>query len=148
MFQSLCVEENSVGLLMFKSISRKLISYNFAPGGYFQIRRSVGGGGLDLTSSLEAKFGARSDQVHQISGKILGSSVTTRRKSWVPILGSYLKFRGQNLGYLPFMFLEAKFVAPARISDAKFGGKTPRPANMEVPPGILQVVYMAHSLFS
>ena len=25
-----------------------------------------GGGGLDLTSSLEAKFGARSGQVHQI----------------------------------------------------------------------------------
>ena len=36
------------------------------PGGYFHIRRS---GGLDLTSSLEAKFGARSGQVHQIRGK-------------------------------------------------------------------------------
>ena len=35
-------------------------------GGYFQIRRS---GGLDLTSSLEAKFGVRSGQVHQIRGK-------------------------------------------------------------------------------
>ena len=39
----------------------------FNPRGYFQIRRS---GGLDLTSSLEAKFGARSGQVHQIRGKI------------------------------------------------------------------------------
>ena len=29
-----------------------------------------GGGGLDLTSSLEAKFGARFSQVHQIKGKI------------------------------------------------------------------------------
>ena len=29
-----------------------------------------GGGGLDLTSSLEAKFGARSGQVHKIRGKI------------------------------------------------------------------------------
>ena len=38
-----------------------------ARGGYFQIRRS---GGLDLTSSLEAKFGARSGQVHKIRGKI------------------------------------------------------------------------------
>ena len=103
---------------------------------------------MDLTSSLEAKFGARSDQVHQISGKILGSSVTTRRKSWVPILGSYLKFRGQNLGYLPFMFLEAKFVAPTRISDAKFGGKIPRPANMEVPPGIFaSCVHGTQSVF-
>ena len=27
------------------------------------------GGGLDLTSSLEAKFGARSGQVHQTRGK-------------------------------------------------------------------------------
>ena len=40
------------------------------PGGYFQIRRSGGGGGLDLTSSLKAKFGARSGQVHKIRGKI------------------------------------------------------------------------------
>ena len=105
---------------------------------------------MDLTSSLEAKFGVRSDQVHQISGKILGSSITTRRKSWekVPILGSYLKFRGQDLGYLPFMFLEAKFVAPTRISDAKFGGKTPRPANMEVPPGIFaSCVHGTQSVF-
>ena len=37
-------------------------------GGYFQIRRS---GGLDLTPSLEANFGARSSQVHQIRGKTL-----------------------------------------------------------------------------
>ena len=35
--------------------------------GYFQIRWS---GGLDLTSSLEAKFGAMSGQVHQLRGKI------------------------------------------------------------------------------
>ena len=34
-------------------------------------------------------------------GTNLGSCVTTRRKSWerVPILGSYLKLKGQNLGY-------------------------------------------------
>ena len=68
--------------------------------------------------------------------KNLGSSVTKRRKSWetVPILGSYLKFRGQNLGYLSFMFLEAKFGAPTRISEAKFGAKPPRPPDMKVPP--------------
>ena len=29
-----------------------------------------GGGGLDLTSSLEAKFGVRSGQVHQIRGNV------------------------------------------------------------------------------
>ena len=35
-------------------------------GGYFHIKRA---GGLDLTSSLEAEFGARSGQVHQTRGK-------------------------------------------------------------------------------
>ena len=56
--------------------------------------------------------------------KNLGSSVTKRRKSWekVPILG---KFRGQNLGYLSFIFLESKFGALTRISEAKFGAKPP-----------------------
>ena len=57
----------------------------------------------------------------------MGSSVTTRRKSWekIPVLGSYLKFRGQNLGYLSLIFLEAKFRAPTRISEANFGDKPP-----------------------
>ena len=36
------------------------------PGGYLHIKRS---GGLDLISILEANFGARSGQVHQIRGK-------------------------------------------------------------------------------
>ena len=59
--------------------------------------------------------------------KNLGSSVTTRPKSWgkVPILGSYLKFTGQNLGYLSLIFLDAKFGAPTRISEANFGAKPP-----------------------
>ena len=52
------------------------------PGGYFQIRRS---GGLDLTSSLEAKFGARSGQVHQI-----------RRK-----FGNFCHHKTQKLGKSP-----------------------------------------------
>ena len=39
-----------------------------APGGT-SILGGRGGGGLDLTSSLEAKFGTRSGQVHQIRGK-------------------------------------------------------------------------------
>ena len=97
------------------------------------------GGGLDLTSSLEAKFGARSGKVHQMK-KNMGSSVTTRRKSWekVPILGSYLKFRGQNLGYLSLIFLEANFGTPTRISEANFGAKPPpRPPYMEVTSGLL-----------
>ena len=34
--------------------------------------QEVRGGGLDLASSLEAKFGAKFSQVHQIRGKIWG----------------------------------------------------------------------------
>ena len=83
---------------------------------------------MDLTSSLEAKFGARSGQVHQISGKtwevLLPQDAKVGKK--IPILGSYLKFRGQNLGYsLSLIFLEAKFGAPTRISEANFGAKPP-----------------------
>ena len=87
-------------------------------------------------SSLEAKFGARSQSSSPSKRKNLGSSVTTRRKSWgkIPILGSYLKFRGQNLGYFSPIFLEAKFGDPTRISEANFGpSPPPRPPNMEVP---------------
>ena len=70
--------------------------------------------------------------------KNLGRSVTTRRKSWekVPILGSYLKFRGQNLGYLSFMFLGANFGAPTRISKAKFGAKPSDLLIWKFPPGL------------
>ena len=46
----------------------------------------------------------------------------------VPILGSYLKFKGQNLGYLSPVFLEAKF------------GTTSWPPNMEVTPGFSLVL--------
>ena len=67
----------------------------------------------------------------------MGSSVTIRRKSWGknPNFGAYLKVRGQNLGYLSPIFLEEKVGTPARISEANFVAKPPRPPNMEVPPG-------------
>ena len=51
---------------LFTELSQPVVR-PIVQGGYFQIRRS---GGLDLTSSLEAKFGARSGQVHKIRGKI------------------------------------------------------------------------------
>ena len=38
------------------------------------------------------------------------------------------------MGYLSLIFLEAKFGAPARISEANFGAKPPRPPDMEVFP--------------
>ena len=53
--------------------------------------------------------------------------VITRRISWgkIAILESNLKFRGQNLGYLSPTFLEAKFGAPTKISEANFRAKLP-----------------------
>ena len=52
--------------LRLHEISAVRVHLNRIPGGYLQITRS---GVLDFTSSLEAKFWARSGQVHQIRGK-------------------------------------------------------------------------------
>ena len=70
-----------------------------------------------MASSLEAKFGARFSQVHQIRGKIWGVLLLQQAKiekesQFGGHLGLYLKFKGQNLGYLSPIFLEAKFGAP------------------------------------
>ena len=87
---------------------------------------------MDLTSSLEAKFGARSSQVHQIRGKtwevllLQGAKVGKESQFWGH-LGLYLNFKGQTLGYLSPTFLEAKFGTPTRISEANFGAKPPPP---------------------
>ena len=88
--------------------------------GYFHIRRS-GGLGPDIRQNLGQNLG----QLHKIRG-----SVTARCKSWerITILGHlwlYLKFKGQNLGYLSPIFLKAKFGAPTRISKSNFGAKPP-----------------------
>ena len=95
-------------------------------------------GGLGPHIRFGGKIWGKVRPSSQNKRKNLESPVTERRKSWekVPILGSYLKFRGQNLGYLSFIFLEAKFGAPTRISEAKFGSNPPpppRPPDMEVP---------------
>ena len=91
------------------------------PGGYFHIRRSGGGGGrgggLDLASSSEAKFAARFSQVHQIRGKIWGFLLLQDAKigkdsQFRGHLQLYLKLKGQNLGCLSPIFLEAKFGVP------------------------------------
>ena len=68
-------------------------------------------------SSLEAKFGARFSQVHQIRGKIRGvlllqDAKTGKESQFWRHLELYLKFKGQNLRYLSHIFLEAKFGAP------------------------------------
>ena len=82
-------------------------------------------GGLGPHIKFGGKIWAKVRSSSPSKRKNLGSSVTTRRKSWgkVPFLGSYLKFRGQNLGYLSLIFSEAKFGAPTRISEANFGAK-------------------------
>ena len=103
------------------------------------------GGGLGPHIKFGGKIWGKVRPSSQSKRKNLGSSVTKRRKSWekVPILGSYLKFRGQNLGYLSFIFLEAKYGAPTRISEVKFGAKPPRPPNMEVPPWVWEMLILS-----
>ena len=69
---------------------------------------------MDLTSSLEAKFGARFSQVHQVRGEIwevlLPQDAEVGKESqFGGHLGLHLKFKGQILGYLSPIFLEAKF---------------------------------------
>ena len=87
------------------------------PGGYFHIRRLGGGGGLDLVSRSEAKFGARFSQLHQIRGKIwevllIQHAKIGKESQFWGHLGLYMKFKRQNLGYLSPIFLETKFGAP------------------------------------
>ena len=82
--------------------------------GYFHIR---GRGSLDLASSLEAKFGARFSQVHQIIGKIWGVLLLQDAK-----IGKESQFWGAfrviseiqraKFGVSVTIFLEAKFWAP------------------------------------
>ena len=104
--------------------------------------QEVGGGGgvgdLYLASSLEAKFGARFSQVHQIRRKIWGvlllqdAKIGKESQFWGH-LGLYLKFKGQNLGYLSPIFLEAKIWGSDMNFRGKIWGQAPRPPYMEVP---------------
>ena len=59
--------------------------------------------------------------------KYLGSSVTTRRKSWEknPDVGVKSEIQRAKLRYLSSIFLEAKFGALTIISEANFGAKPP-----------------------
>ena len=118
--------------------------------GYFQIRRS---GGLGPHIKFGGKIWGKVRPSSPNKRKNLGRSVTTRCKSRekVPILGSYLKFRGQNLGYLSFIFLEAKFWGSNKNFRGKIWGQAPRPPYMEVPPPpgkvIPNVCYISLNMF-
>ena len=97
-------------------------------------------GGLDLTSSLEAKFGTRFSQVHQIRGKIwevlLPQDAKFGKESqfWGH-LGLYLKFKGQNLGYLSPIFLEAKLGLLPEFQRQNLGSSLPDLLIWKYPPG-------------
>ena len=104
-------------------------------GGYFHIRRS---GGLDRTwPQVWRQDWGKVQPRSPNKRKNLGSSGTSRGKNWdiIPILGSYLKFKGQNLGYLSPLILEAKFEALTRTLEKNFEDKPPpRSPDKEVPP--------------
>ena len=109
---------------------------------------------MDLASSLEAKFGVRSLNKRKSlgrSGTTRGKKwdITRDRESYIicldvtlnltreynadenswrsstQILGSYLKFKGQSLGYFSPICLVAKFGALTRISEANCVAKPP-----------------------
>ena len=69
-----------------------------------------GGGGLGPHIKFRGKIWGKVWPSSPNKRKNVRSSVTARRKSSekVPILVSYLKFRGQNLGYLSLIFFGGK----------------------------------------
>ena len=97
----------------------------FSQGGYFHIRLS--GGGLGPHIKFGGKIWGKVQPNSPNERKNLGGSVTIRHKSWgkIPILGSYLKFRGQNLGYLLPIFLEAEFGDPKEFQRQILGPSPP-----------------------
>ena len=95
------------------------------PREYFHIMRSGGGGLilLDLTSSLEAKLGARSSQVHQI-----------RAKTWEVLLPQDTKVRKES----QFWQRAKRGVLVTYISGCKlWGSDTNFRANFGPPPDLL-----------
>ena len=111
------------------------IQSEFTPRGCVLPNKEVRGA-CRLTSGLEAKFGVRSGQVHNIRGKIweVLSPKDTKVGKKYQFWGQYLKFRGQNLGYLSFIFLEANLGLQQEFQRQNLGPSPPRPPNMEVPP--------------
>ena len=101
-----------------------------AQGGRVLLDKEVGGGAWTSRQVWRQNLGqgpAKFIKYEEKFGKFCHHKKQKLRKD--PIWGSYLKFRGQNLGYLSFIFFEAKFGAKP----------PPRPHNMEVPPLGFQV---------
>ena len=99
----------------------------FIPKGYFQVRRSGGGGGLDLTSSLEAKILVQVRPSSPNKRKKFGRFyITTRRKIW----GKNHNFRViseiQRAKFGVFVtYIFGGKIGATRISEANFGAKPP-----------------------
>ena len=93
------------------------------------------GGGLDLTSSLEAKFGARSSQIHQIREKtweVLSPQDAKVGKS--PNFGVISEIQRAKFGvYVTYIF-GGKIWGSNKNFRGKFWGQASRPPDMEVPP--------------
>ena len=90
---------------------------------------------MDLTPSLEAKFGARSGQVHQIRGKtweILLPQDTKVGKN--PNFGVKSQIQRAKFGVFVTYIFGSKIWGPYKNFRGKFWGQGPRPLNMEVPP--------------
>ena len=100
-------------------------------------------GACRLTSGLEAKFGVRSGQVHKIRGKIweVLSPKDTKVGKKYQFWGQYLKFRGQNLGYLSFIFSEGNLGLQQEFQRQNLGPSPPPDLLIwKYPPGnLLQV---------
>ena len=105
---------------------------------------------MDLASSLEAKFGVRSLNKRRnlgSSGVTIGQNydiIPSIEENTSPMrihidlphdFGVISEIQKAKFGvYLSPTFLEAKFGALARISEANFGAKPPGLPNMEVSP--------------
>ena len=120
--------KNSMKAIFFKFWRFFLaFEYVLVPGvlPYWEI--GGGGGGLDLTSSLEAKFGARSDQVHQIRGKtwevLLPQDAKVGKKS--QFWGHTWNSEGKIWVFVTYIF-GGKIWDSTRISEGKFGAKLPQ----------------------
>ena len=101
-----------------------------------------GGGGLDLTSGLEAKFGARSGQVHKIRGKIW--EVLSPKDAKLGKSPNFLvisEIQRAKFGVFVIYILEAEFGAPTRISEVKFGPSPPDLLIWKYPPGCRTLAY-------
>ena len=87
-----------------------------------------GGGGVDLTSSLEAKFGARSGQVQQIRGKtweVLSPQGAAVGKS--PNFGVISEIQRAKFGVFVTYIFGGKIWGSNKNFRGKFWGQAPPP---------------------